>query len=34
VLVDAILAERRKLDDQVDAGQDLLSKAGEHVFVS
>jgi hypothetical protein len=33
VLVDAILAERRELDDQVDASEDLLSEAGEHVFV-
>ncbi len=34
VLVDAVLAQRRELDDEVDTGEDLLSQAGEHVFVS
>ena len=33
VLVDAVLAERRELDDQVDTGEELLSETGEHVFV-
>jgi hypothetical protein len=34
VLVDAVLAERRELDEQVYASEELLSEAGEHVFVS
>ena len=34
VLVDAVLAERREFDDQVDMGEDSLSQAGEHVFVN
>jgi hypothetical protein len=34
VLVDAVLAERRELDDEVDTGEELLSEPGEHVFVS
>jgi hypothetical protein len=33
VLVDAVLAQRRELDEQVDSGQKLLSETGEHVFV-
>lgn len=33
VLVDAVLAQRRELDEQVDPGEKLLSEAGEHVFV-
>lgn len=33
VIVDAILTERRELDQEVDSGQKLLSEAGEHVFV-
>lgn len=34
VLVDAVLAQRAELEEHVDVGQDLLSEAGEHVFVS
>lgn len=33
VLVYAVLAQRRELDEQVDPGEKLLSEAGEHVFV-
>jgi hypothetical protein len=32
VLVDAVLAERRQLDDKVETGEDLLSEPWEHVF--
>jgi hypothetical protein len=33
-LVDTVLAQRRELHEEVCAGEELLSEAGEHVFVS
>jgi hypothetical protein len=33
VVVDPVLAKCRELDEQVGAGEELLSEAGEHVFV-
>jgi hypothetical protein len=33
VLCDAVLAERRELDSQVEAGEEVLFDSGEHVFV-